>query len=355
MIPTLWRFCLESYFKIFSISVASFISVLIVSRFKEIARFGALSWSWLQTGLFTLYQIPLILPLAIPISALLASLLLFQRLKSTFELTALRSSGLSFKAILSPLLFAAALLSLLNFSFCAEISPYCRRETKRLLYKETSANPLLLLQRQSLVKIKHAYLNMDVREEGQEAGNLTLIAHNESNQRLSLLSAKKLCHNEGKLLGYDVSIISHLHSDKEDSFDPLIIENQASMTTSAPLLSAALKKHRPRLEVGALTLRMLRLRCLESGKQALSARVEILRRLSLTIAVFTFTLLGCAFHSKKELLYALLLALLLLVTYLLGKELKASPILSVVIFLAPHPILWLLSIYKLQRTAKGYT
>lgn len=360
MFPILWRYALQGYLRVFFLSVCTFIAVLLVSRFKEIARFAALSADPLKTGLFLVYQFPLILPMAIPISALIASLLLFQRLSRTYELTALRASGLSLGSILSPLLFASLLLSLLNFSLAAEISPYCRRESKTLLYRETSENPLLLLQRQQLVKIKHAYLNMKVKDDGRAAKDLTLIAHNESNQRLSLIAARQLKIEGEELLGHDVAILSHLHSEKEDAFDPLVIENQAFMSTAAPVLSAALKKNRPRLEANALNLRMLRIRADENSKQAKAARVEILRRLSLSMAVFSLTLLGCAFGieegrspSKKGLLYALLLTLAVLVSYLIGKELKNYPLFAILAFLLPHLLIWTASSLKLQRISRG--
>jgi lipopolysaccharide export system permease protein len=295
MIPILWRYLLSSYFKIFSLSIASFISILLVSRFKDIARFTALSGSWLQTSLFSLYQIPLILPLAIPISSLIASLLLFQRLSKSYELTAWRAAGLSLPALLSPLIYASFFLGLANFSFCANIAPYCRRETKTLLYLETTSNPLLLLQRQNLIRIKNTYLNMNVKEEGKLAEDLLFIAHNRSNKRLTLLSAKEIEVCEDKLLGYDVAIVSHLPSHEPLSFDSLVIENQASLSTAGPLLSSTLKKNRPHLDMSALNLKMLNIKKLEKGKQALSAHVEILRRISLALAVFSFTLLGVAF------------------------------------------------------------
>lgn len=350
--PVLWRFLLCGYFRVFFLSVCTFIAVLLVSRFKDIARFTALSGDFLKTGWFVAYQIPLILPIAIPISALIASFLLFQRLSRTFELTALRASGLSLKALLTPLLLLSLLLSLLHFSFCAEISPFCRRESKTLFYRETTANPLLLLQRQKLVKIKHAYLNMKVKEDGTTADDFTLITHNESNQRLSLFSARHLRIANEKLLGYDVAIISYLHSEKEGTFDPLIIENQTSMSTAAPLLSTALKKNRPHLEPNALSLRMLCLRSEGFGKQAKAAFVEILRRLTLSLAVFSFTLLGCAF-GHKGLWSALLLALILLISYFLGKELKSYPFFAIIAFFFPHPLIWLASIAKLRRLAQG--
>ena len=290
------------------------------------ARFLALSSNGLKTGLFVVYQIPTILPMAIPLSALIASLLLFQRLSRSQELTALRASGISLTTILLPLCFVSLFFSLLNFSICSELAPFCRRETKTLLYRETSANPLLLLQRQQLIRIRDAYVKLQVEEEGKRASHFMLIAANESTQRLGLVTAEQLIVENDELLGRQVAIISHLNS--EDPFDPLIIENQASMSAAAPLLSSALKKSRPRLQASALGLAQLRYQLQEKTTLAKAARIEILRRISLSLAVFSFTFLGYAFGleqgrnpSRRGLLYALCLTLAILVSYLFGKTL----------------------------------
>jgi lipopolysaccharide export system permease protein len=350
--PILWRYALQSYSRVFLLSVCTFIAVLIVSRFKEIARFTALTGDFGKTGLFILYHIPTILPIAIPISALIASLLLFQSLSRSFELTALRSCGLSLRKIVTPLLAASLILSLFNFSICAEIAPYCRREGKTMIYHETTQNPLLLLQRQRLVKIKDAFLDMQVKDD-ETTKDLTLIVPNESTKRLSLLSARKLWIEQDELMGKDLAVISYI--DSPTGFDTLIIENQSMMSTAAPLLSTTLKKNRPRLDINALNLKMLTL-----SKKAKPARIEILRRVSLSLAVFSFTLLGCAFGieqgrnpSKKNLLFALLLTLSVLMSYLLAKELKNFPLFAILAFILPHPFIWFCSTFHLYRISKG--
>ncbi len=285
--------------------------------------------------------------MAIPISALLASYLLFQRLSRNSELTAMRASGLKLTTLLTPLLLCSILLSLANFSITAEIAPFCRRETKTLLYEETSQNPLLLLQRQKLVKIDSAYLDMKIKDEGKEAKDVILIAQN--NKRLNLTTAKKLSFSNDELIGTDVAMVSHLPS---VGFDTLIIENQATLSTAAPALSNALKKHRPRLDANSLELRLLLLRTQEEGRKAKAAWIDIFRRVSLALAVFTFTFIGCAFGieqgrnpSKKGLLIAAALALFLLTSYLFGKELKQLPIL---IFLSPHVLIWIACTMRLR-------
>lgn len=358
--PILWRYLLLGYLRVFTLSVCSFLAVLLVSRFKEIARFAALSASAGKTLLFVTYQIPLILPIAIPLSALIASILLFQRMSKSFELTAFRASGIGLGSIITPILMVSLLLSLFNFTFCANISPYCRRSSKALLYYETSTNPLLLLQRQNLVKMKKSYIQMKTEEEGKLAKDLILVTHNQSNNRLSLIAARKLRMLDEELQGKDVAIITHLQSETEPMFDPLVIENQSSMLTDASTLSSTLKKNRPRLDPSALEFPMLRLRTMESGKIAKKAFVEMLRRITLSLAVFSFTLMGCAFGieqgrklSKKNLLKTLALTMTLMTSYLLGKEFKGAPWIALAIFSFPHPLIWISSFLKLNQIARG--
>lgn len=358
-LPLLWRSLLLSYLRTLALSVATFLAVLVVTRFKEIARFTALSGDWGKTLLFIAYQFPLILPMAIPISALIASHLLFVRLSRTHELTALRASGMSLRGVLAPLLFASLLLSIGNFSISAELAPFCRRESKAMLFRETSANPLLLLQRQHLGKLKHAYLDMTLENEGKSARDMTVISYNESQKRLLLLRAEKLTLKEEELIGKNSFILSHPEG-KEDGFDSLIVENHASLSTAAPILSQFLKKSLPKLQADAKPLRMLLLQAkLERKKAAGSARIEILRRITLSLAVFSFTLLGCAFGistkrvTRQNTLLMLLLALSVMASYLMGKGLKSQALPALAIFLLPHPFIWTASWLRLKQIARG--
>jgi lipopolysaccharide export system permease protein len=221
-----------------------------------------------------------------------------------------------------------------------------------LIYHETSQNPLLLLQRQKLVKLTGTFLDMHIKDD-ETIKDLILIVPNERTERLSLLSARKLWIEGDELMGKDLALISYL--DAQNGFDTLILKNQSSMSTAAPLLSTALKKNRPRLDINALNLKMLRLH-----PKTHQARIEILRRLSLSLATFSFTLLGCAFGieegrnpSKKNLFRALFLTLTVLMSYLLGKDLKAYPLLATLAFLLPHPLIWVSSLLHLNKISKG--
>lgn len=315
------------------------------------ARFTALTGDFAKTGLFIVYQIPSILPIAIPISALITSFLLFQQMSRTQELTAFRAAGLSLGKILTPLLFLSTLLSLFNFSICASVSPYCRREGKKLIFEETSQNPLVLLQRQKLINLQNGWLDVTVENE-TTAKDLLLIAQGSKSERLGLIAARDLSMKENDLLGKDLAIVSFIPTEEGDT---LVIENQNGMSTAGPFLSSLLKKNRPNLDWNAFDFKMLYLQ-----KELRSAEIEMLRRLSLAFAVFSFTLLGCAFGieegrnpKRTNLFFALSLMLLVLLSYFLGKGLKSFPYLSAIALLGPHPFIWICSSIHLYRITKG--
>ena len=111
--PFVWRLLLRNYFQVFFLCMSGFISILLVTRVQEIARLAAVNSQIGKIFLFTLFQIPYILPIAIPISGLIAAILLLNRLSHTHELTAFRASGIGVKTLGTPLLMAAFLLSIL--------------------------------------------------------------------------------------------------------------------------------------------------------------------------------------------------------------------------------------------------
>ena len=348
---------MKSYFRIFLLSVATFLAILFILRFKEIARFSALSGNWTTTMLFTFYQFPLILPIAIPISSFLASFLLTQRLSQTSELTAFRACAFSFKTLFAPLFFASILIALANFCLCAEAAPFCRRESKSMLFRKTSENPLLLLQRQQLGKLKHSYLSAKIEGDGKKATNLFLLTYNERNDRLNFLWASRLILKNENLQGENVALISN-YPTPPNSFDYLLVENQNSLSTKASVISQFLKKRHARPETTALSFRQLQLRYLQEGKKF--SLIELFRRCSLSAAACSFTLLGFAFGietgrtpSKRPTLIALSLLFALLISYLAAKELKKTPSLALSFIASTHLLIWVLSIWRLKRINKG--
>ena len=81
-----------------------------------------------------IYIIPTLVPLALPLAILLASLMSFGKLGETYELTALKSSGISLYKIMRPLLFLVCIISISAFLFSNHVIPYSNMKFKTLLY-----------------------------------------------------------------------------------------------------------------------------------------------------------------------------------------------------------------------------
>src|SRR3990167_580554 len=183
--PILWRYLLKNYIQVFLLCVVAFISILLVTRLQNIAELAPLDTPFPLILLFILCQIPYILPIAIPIAGFISSLLLFQKLSMTHECTALRSSGLTLNQIISPILFAAFSLCLINFLVVSEVTPRARLYAQDLFYNMKVVNPLFLMKKSYLLNLKDAYVDMSMTDLGKEATNVIFATKNDRNNRLS--------------------------------------------------------------------------------------------------------------------------------------------------------------------------
>lgn len=91
---------------------------------------------------FSLTTIQMALPLAI----LLSSLMTFGNLGEHFELTAMKSAGLSLKKIMTPLIITISCISVAAFYFSNNILPYTNLKAGALLYDVRSSKPALLFK-----------------------------------------------------------------------------------------------------------------------------------------------------------------------------------------------------------------
>jgi lipopolysaccharide export system permease protein len=86
-------------------------------------------------GLFLFYMSATLLILAMPIAILISSIMTFGNLGESFELVAIKSSGVSLLRFMRPLLFVAILLSGVTFLFANYVIPYANLKAE-VLYKD---------------------------------------------------------------------------------------------------------------------------------------------------------------------------------------------------------------------------
>jgi lipopolysaccharide export system permease protein len=103
-----------------------------VDKFKEVFEIVARSIDGIGIGLIILgLEIPEILSITLPVSMLIGTFLSFQKLSGHSEIVAMRSSGISYRKIISPMLLLGSLASILTFSVSEFIVPFSKPLSKK--------------------------------------------------------------------------------------------------------------------------------------------------------------------------------------------------------------------------------
>jgi lipopolysaccharide export system permease protein len=88
-----------------------------------------------------LYTSAGLVPLALPLAILLSSLMTFGNMGENFELTAIKSAGISLQRIMSPLIILTILMSVGAFYFSNNVLPYTNLKMRSLLYDVQQQRP----------------------------------------------------------------------------------------------------------------------------------------------------------------------------------------------------------------------
>ena len=94
---------------------------------------------------FLVISFPESLTFTIPIASLASALLLFGRLSSDGEISAMRACGVNIWRIMAPIIAFGFALSLLSVFINSEVAPYGSRERHNLLYSTTRSKDILKL------------------------------------------------------------------------------------------------------------------------------------------------------------------------------------------------------------------
>lgn len=98
-----------------------------------------------------------LVPMALPLSTLLASLMTMGNLGENNELLAMKSAGISLPRILSPLIIVTMLISTSAFFFSNNVLPYTNLKISTLLYSVKQQKPELAIKEGVFTTINDAY------------------------------------------------------------------------------------------------------------------------------------------------------------------------------------------------------
>lgn len=349
------RYLTSEYLKILILATFSFLAILMTTRLEDIIRFASLGAPLKAIFLYTFYQLPYILPIVIPIAGFIAALILSGRLSDSQELTALRSSGFSLFNVLLPILNAAALLTALNFFIVSEIATTSHLQTKLLQRELGLLNPLSLIHHTKVREHPDLFISAKDRSSLREKIDDFLLAYwDHSSRKIHLFTAESMRVHDEQVQIERGGIIAPLRN------DGLYLEDIQKAEMNNEAFSLFLKQKPKRIHEDFLNLSSLMLQSKEKGEWKAGAS-EVVRRISLALSAFTFTLLGLASGLSIErersspITLPLLLCSFFLVSFFLAKIFSTGFFIAALLYLVPQLIMMGISLRWIRRLSEGVT
>ena len=145
MIKTIHRYLLRDFLTTFAMALAVMTLMLYMGAVMRGLDYVARGVPGMVLVKIFALKIPYLLSFSIPISTVVATLLMFGRLSTDGEFTAMRAGGLSTWQIVSPVVFAGAALSLVCLLIHYEIAPESRYARRVALVSVDELDPMDLL------------------------------------------------------------------------------------------------------------------------------------------------------------------------------------------------------------------
>ena len=151
---------------------------------------------------FLLFSMPRLVPLVLPLSILLASIMTFGDLSENYELAAMKSAGISLRRALQPLFIFITVMSIAAFLFANSVIPYAEYKFINFRKNIAQAKPALALAEGQFsdVGIYNIKVNKKSGENGENLTGITIHKKSEmgDGSRIVIKAKKgKLVSNEG--------------------------------------------------------------------------------------------------------------------------------------------------------------
>ena len=243
-----------------------------------------------------LYSLPFMLIFIIPMSVLIATLLMFRKLSTDNEILAIRASGISFARLTAPLFMVAVVLSLCTLLLSDKIASTTHYAYRVLLTKIGLENPGAALEEGVFIKKFKNFVIFIYEIDKNKLKGIRIYQPQEGKPARTILAQK------GELLSIpERGIIKlklvHGTSDEPDPKDPTKLYKLNFKTYDLPLNVADVKEAG---ELGKkpkdMTIRELRdeiERLGEAGiKATYSLSAEIHNKIAMALSCVTFLLVG---------------------------------------------------------------
>ena len=243
-----------------------------------------------------LYSLPFMLIFIIPMSVLIATLLMFRRLSTDNEIIALRASGIGLSKVTRPLFAVTAVLALVTLLLSDKIASQTHYSYRLLLTKIGLESPAAALEEGTFIKKFKNFVIFIYEIDKNKLKGIRIYQPQEGRP------ARTISAQKGELISIpEQGIIKlklvHGTSDEPDPKDPTKLYKLNFRTYDLPLNIAEIKEPKePGKKPKDMTIRELEAEIDRLGEEGIKATyalsAEIHNKIAMALSCFTFLLVG---------------------------------------------------------------
>jgi lipopolysaccharide export system permease protein len=198
---------------------------------------------------FLLFSMPRMIPLVLPLSVLLASIMSFGDFSENYELAAMKSAGISLQRVLRPLIIFISLLSVLAFVFANNVIPFAEYKFINFRKNIAQAKPALAIAEGQFSDV--GLYNIKVNKKSGENGNILtgITIHKKSDIGDGSKTVIKAKH--GKLISNENSNILQLVLNDGNYYEDIVPKNYEDLP-KMPFVKSSFKKDVINIDLSAL-------------------------------------------------------------------------------------------------------
>jgi lipopolysaccharide export system permease protein len=164
------KYLLKTFLGTFAtVFVILFFVFILQTVWLFIAELAGKDLDFLMVVKFLIFSMPRIVPLVLPLSILLASIMSFGNLSEHYEFAAMKSSGISLQRAMRSLTIAIAILSVIAFLFANNVIPYAEFKFVNFRKNIAQAKPALAITEGQFSDV--GMYNIKVNKKSGENGN----------------------------------------------------------------------------------------------------------------------------------------------------------------------------------------
>lgn len=189
---------------------------------------------------FLLYSMPRLVPLVLPLSILLASIMSFGDLSENYELAAMKSAGISLRRALQPLFIFVTVLSIAAFLFANSVIPYAEYKFINFRKNIAQAKPALAIAEGQFsdVGIYNIKVNKKSGENGENLSGITIHKKSELGDGSRIVIKAK----NGKLVSSEGSNTLQMILNDGNYYEDILPKNYEDRP-KMPFVKTAFKKN----------------------------------------------------------------------------------------------------------------